>query len=278
MARRLKLLTGLSTLALSGVFVLSGCGGEGEGESESEGALDPTAITAEGEGESEGGTANSSEGESENEGGTIQSGDPATDDVEYLTRLGLVRGHLLSFMELYRAGNYEMALPHAKHPESELYADLIPAFEARGKIGFADELERLAMAAQERGDVEAAFEDVAAAIVQNMPALNTKVTLLAVSKIVTVAADEFALGVNEEGTIVNAHEYQDAYGFLVSARDMLAREDTADINAVEAIAVAHEQIDAALLAFDGLVVDTTDGAAATLYGAASRIEIAALGL
>ena len=284
MARKLKLLTGLSTVALTGALVLSGCGAEGEGESEA-GHATPD-VTAQGEGETEGEGAVSAEGEGESEGegegesegSGVVAGDPATDDVEYIKRLGLVRGHLLSFMELYRTGNYDMALSHAKHPESELYTGLVPAFQVRSKAGFANELEELSQAAIARGDVEVSFERVMTAIITNMPKHDSKTALLAVSQMVSTAADEFTIGVSEDGSIVNAHEYQDAHGFLMSAREVLASEDTNDINAAEAIAIAHEQLDAALLSFDGLVVQSTEGKASTLYGAASRIEIAALGL
>jgi hypothetical protein len=92
------------------------------------------------------------------------------------------------------------------------------------------------------------------------------------------AADEFDIGVEDSGAIVNAHEYQDAYGFLVAGRDMLSGLETSDVDASDAISLAHEQIDLALASFDGLTVETTEGRASTLYGAAARIEIAARGL
>ena len=104
------------------------------------------------------------------------------------------------------------------------------------------------------------------------------VVLLAVSEIIRIGADEFAIGVEEDGSISNAHEYQDAYGFLVSSRDMLAGIDTNDVNASDAINLAHEQIEIALASFDGLTVESTEGRTSTLYGAAARIEIAARGL
>lgn len=279
MTRKLKLLTGLSTLAVASAFALAGCGGEGEGaEGEGEGAT--TTVSAEGEGE---GAAVESAGEGEggeSEGeGAAGSGDPATDDAEYLHRLGQIRGHLVAFMELYRAGETQNAMMHAKHPESELYAALEPAFQARRFVGFADELTRLVDEANaENGDVERAYAAVISAIRANQPDTDVSNVLMAVSKIARTAGDEFSLGVAEDGSVANLHEYQDAYGFLTAAREMLSEEETNDINASEAIAVAHEQIDLALEAFSGLIADQTDGSASTLYGAAARIEIVALGL
>ena len=263
MKRRLKLVTGLSTLAAVGAFALAGCGGEGESP----------------EGEAGLGAIN---GESESAGGeselAAQKGDPATDDVAYIRLLGLARGHLAAFYELYRAGAGDMAQPHAKHPESELYVELSKAFEARRKKGFAAELHNLAEAAAAGGSVDQEFTAAIAAIDAHMPKASTSAKLLGVSEIVRTAADEFDIGVENDGAISNLHEYQDAYGFLSASRDILSAIDTTDINETEAIALAHEQIELALTSFDALTAESTEGRASTLYGAAARIEIAARGL
>ena len=258
MTRRLKLMSGLSTLAAVSALALAGCGGEGEAESEG----------ASGQAES---------GEGESEGGAL-TGDPATDDVAYIKLLGLVRGHLIAFYELNRAGAPEMAMMHVKHPESELYASLAPAFAARRKPGFADELRALAAAAANGGDVDGAYNAAVEAINAHLPKAKPALRLLAVSAMVRVAADEFDIGVEDDGAIVNAHEYQDAYGFLVAGRDILSGIGGDDADTAEAVAQAHEQIEAGLASFDGLTADATEGRPSTLYGAAARIEIAGRGL
>lgn len=269
MTRRMKLMTGLSTLAAVSALALTGCGGEGEGEG-GEGEID-LSTTMSGESEGEGAGA---EGESE---GAAATGDPATDDVVYLKLLGLVRGHLIAFYELYQSGSQDMARMHVKHPESELYAGIAPAFGPRGQTGFADELTAL-VAAAAGGDVDAEYSDAVEALNAHTPAARPAVVLLAVSEIIRVAADEFDIGVEDDGSISNAHEYQDAYGFLVASRDMVAGIDTTDVNATDAISLAHEQIELALASFDGLTAGATEGAPSTLYGAAARIELAARSL
>ncbi|MFC2953171.1 hypothetical protein ACFOOP_14640 [Marinicaulis aureus] len=270
MTRRMKLMTGLSTLAAVSALALTGCGGEGEGEG-AEGEVDlSTTISGEAEGEGAG-----AEGESE---GATASGDPATDDVAYLKLLGLVRGHLIAFYELYQSGSQDMARMHVKHPESELYMDIAPAFGPRGQTGFADELTALVSAAAAGGEVDSEYSDAVEALNAHMPAAGPAVMLLAVSEIIRVAADEFDIGVEDDGAISNAHEYQDAYGFLVASRDMVAGIETTDVNATDAISLAHEQIELALASFDGLTADMTEGRPSTLYGAAARIELAARGL
>ncbi len=273
MTRRLKLMTGLSTLAAASALALTGCGGEGEGAEGEADLSSPIAGENEGEGLGAEGEGEGGEGES-----AAASGDPATDDVAYLKLLGLVRGHLIAFYELYQSGSKDMARMHVKHPESELYSDIAPAFDARGKSGFADELTALATAATAGGDVEAEYSAAVEALDAHAPAAKPAVVLLSVSEIIRVAGDEFDIGVEEDGAISNAHEYQDAYGFLVASRDMIAGIDTNDVNASDAINLAHEQIELALASFDGLTAETSEGRPSTLYGAAARIELAARGL
>ena len=273
MTRRLKLLTGLSTLAVIGAFSLAVCGGEGEG-SESESGDTSSAYSGDSESE---GTTVATGAEAESESASL-TGDPASDDVEYLRLMGLVRGHLNAFIELYHGGEIDMALMHVKHPESELYSSLAPAFAARSKPGFADELKALADAASTHGDIDEAYSTVVDAIEFHTPNMSVAKKLLAVSGIVRTAADEFDIGVEDDGIISNMHEYQDAYGFLIASRDILSGIQSQDVDDVEAINVAHEQIEAALLSFDGLTASQTEGRASTIFGAAARVEIAARGL
>ncbi len=274
MTRRVKLMTGLSTLAAASALALTGCGGEGEAGEGAEGESDLSSPVSTGEGEGEG----ASEGEGEGEGEGATAADPASSDVAYMHLLGLVRGHLIAFVELYQADARDMAMMHVKHPESELYASLRPAFDARGLGGFAEELNTLAAAAEAGEDVEEPYSQTVEAIRANTPDASVAEQLLAVSQIVRTAADEFDIGVEDDGTITNAHEYQDAYGFMIASREILSGIDTSDVNESDAVALAHEQLELALSSYNSLTDETTEGKASTLYGAASRIEIAARGL
>ena len=289
MTRRYKLLSGLSTLTLAGALALSACAeGEGEGEgAEGEGA--PTAVS-EGEGaEGAGGESEGSEGAGgESEGGEGEGGesegegssgaDPATDDVEYLLRLGLVRGHMFAFNELHAAGAHDLAMTHAKHPGDELYADLEPAFAARGKPGFADGLSAIADAATSGGDVDAAYEALKASIIANAPTVSFAERLLAIAGLARTAGEEFVIGVEDDGTISNAHEYQDAYGFLNAAQEILAEVEPEGAAESAAAQITADQLAAALADFGELTAEQTTVDSTVIYGAAARIEIAALGL
>ena len=69
-------------------------------------------------------------------------------DDQYLTHIGLVKGHLFVGVELYKENYLENAKRHMKHPKSELYEFIIPTFEAKGAPGFSDQLERLALSVE----------------------------------------------------------------------------------------------------------------------------------
>jgi hypothetical protein len=168
-----------------------------------------------------------------------------------------------------------MSMTHAKHPESELYAGLVPAFAARGKPGFAAELDALAHAVERGEDVEAAYAAVTNAISDNEPDADFATRLMAIATLARTAGNEFAIGVADNGTVVNAHEYQDAYGFLMAAREMLASTDAADAQDAQGLALADEQLQIALGEFDALTVNRVDGDASVIHGAAARIEIEA---
>jgi hypothetical protein len=212
-------------------------------------------------------------GEGEGEGGS--TADPVSDDVEYLHRLGQTRGHLAAFTALHRLGAHEMSMTHAKHPESELYAGLVPAFAARGKSGFAGELDALTDAVGKGADVDAAYDDLMTAIAENEPDADFATRLMAIATLARTAGDEFAIGVAGDGTVVNAHEYQDAYGFLTAARDMLANGEAAGAEESQARALAERQLEIALGEFDALTATRVDGNASVIHGAAARIEIEA---
>ncbi|TCO78532.1 hypothetical protein [Chromatocurvus halotolerans] len=248
--------------------------GEGEGEGgEGEGAM----------GEGEGGMGEGEGGEGEGEGASGPA-DLKADDQAYLTRLGLIRGHLRVGYELYRDGHIEMAITHMKHPRDELYAGLVPAMEARDAALFDTELSTLAervTADAGAAEVEAAYAALEQRIVnaETVASVSLKTALLSVMDLVRTAGEEYALGV-EEGRLVNRHEYQDAYGFTEIAKQRL-RDLPAEVRAQSPETVERVQqllADLNDLWPDIAPGDSVDGEPSRLYGTAARIEIAALGL
>src|SRR6056297_1191973 len=259
-----------------------GAMGEGEGAmGEGEGAM--------GEGEGAMGEGEGAMGEGEGEGGEGEEGssspaDLKTDDQAYLTRLGLIRGHLRVGYELYRDGHLDMAITHMKHPRDELYAGLVPAMEARSAALFDAELTTLnELVTSDAGaaEVEAAHAALEQGIVaaESVASGSLKTALLSIMDLVRTAGEEYALGV-EDGRLVNRHEYQDAYGFTQIAKQRL-RNLPAEVRAQSPETV--EKVQQLLADLDDLWPeiapgDSVDGNPSRLYGAAARIEIAALGL
>lgn len=219
-------------------------------------------------------------GEGEGEGGS--SIDLAKDEAAYLAQLGLIRGHLWVGYKLYQEGHIEMAKTHMKHPEDELYAGLKPVFEARKVNGFAKELHTLAKAVNEdKGEaaVKKAYIALQSRISESEQIDNkaARDVLLSISLMVRTAADEYAIGV-KNGDVVNVHEYQDAYGFTEVAIERLdaIRSEQQEL-AKDDIANTRQW----LLELRELwpTVDPKgklQGDASHLYGAAARIELAAM--
>lgn len=162
----------------------------------------------------------------EGEGGGVAPVSLKTDDVAYLSRLGLIRGHLLVEYELYRHGHTAMAVTHMKHPGDELYMGLVPAINHRGGTLFDNAMSNLANVVSNdagRDEVDRAYEALENGIklAEKATAPQLKSSLFSIVELVRTAGEEYALGV-EDGKLVNIHEYQDAYGFVEIAKRRLA--------------------------------------------------------
>jgi len=267
MSRRIKLFSSLPTLALSSALALTACGSEGESAEDAGGSEHQALI----DGEFEGG---------ESEGASVISGEKPS----YIAHLILIGGHLKAGTTLYEAGDPGMAAMHMKHPQDELYADLLPIFSKFGAKEFDAELNALAAAVKggEPGDiVVAAFRDAKTAVNNAIVAADPSIKeiLLAVVQVLQTAGEEFDIGIASDGSITNIHEYQDAFGVMVTATELLTQLDGSLKNEKAAIAVAREQAVLALAAAPSpLPADIVTTKSSIIYSAAARIEVAALGL
>lgn len=277
MARRLKLLTGLSTIALTGALALTACGNEGEGAApgaEGEGA----GAVQHGEAEGEGAPAIPTGGEAE--GAALI--DVAHDKSAFLSALQIVRGHLRAGEELYESGDREMGAQHMRHPQAEILTSLAPAFGAFNAMNFEPATDALASAG-EAGSPPAEVSALHAEAVRSINAAanaadaSVKERLLAAARTLTVAADEYSVAV-KDGAIVNLHEYHDAYGFIATAiGDLEAMEGATDAEKA-GIAAVLEQAKIAGTAAPTVMPPADLKPASVIYGAAARIEIVARGL
>ena len=245
----------------------------------SEDAVALTQPLVEGEGGEGGGVGGAGEG------AAIDGADLTTDDVGYLTQLGLIRGHLAVAHALYRSELPLLSATHMKHPQEEIYASVVPAFNARGCDGFANDLESLtaavtARAAQE--EVAATYEELTANIARCEQSASTDdpaVVAKVIENLLRTAGVEYRIGVID-GVIDNLHEYQDAWGFTQVAHAWARSAAFADSASAAAVAAQLQDIIAGLAGLwpslnpEGGV----DEDAARLFGAAARVQIAALPL
>ncbi len=285
MDKRIKLWSSLSVATLVGAGALAGCerrpdGGEPPVDPVAETRSEAPASSQPDEPRSASPVAGEGEGEGEGEGGS--DADPATDDVAFATQLELIRGHLWVGMELFRAGHLEQARTHMKHPEDEIYAGLKPAFAARDVEPFDQVLTDLAEAVQ--SDAEAAQVERAYGALQERldraratASLSPAEHLLVAARLVRTAGEEYAMGVDEQGDVVNPHEYQDALGFVTVAEALVEGVDSGGDETVSArLDEMGQLLDPLYAAWPGVVPpDTVEFDVSRLYGAASRIELAA---
>ena len=284
MKKQLKLWSSLSVATLVGAGVLSGCDNNTPA---TEVTSDPVPTEQVQPGVEDGAPDHAHEAApAGGEGEGMSGDDPVTDDVVFLSQLGQIRGHLLVGMELFRAGHLDHARTHMKHPEDELYSALKPAFEARGIPAFDSELSGLAQSVEENrdaSDVEAAYSALLAELdrVEGEVDASAKDKLLVAVALVRTAAEEYGIAVDDSGKVVNAHEYQDAFGFVKTADALVVAIDEAGSEALSAAVAENKALIEPLYdAWPSLVPPQTLDAATTsrLYGTAANMELEARGL
>jgi hypothetical protein len=129
-------------------------------------------------------------------------------------------------------------------------------------------------------EVENAFNNVTSEIrhARNKAKPTLKERLLTASKVIHDAGNEFAEGV-KDGKVMNAHEYQDAYGYVKAAAQLIdeAKPNApAQKNAVEQARHALKKLDDTWANFaESSQVKTTSS---ELFGIAAQIELAASAL
>ena len=198
---------GLAT-ALMGAG-LAGCAGE-SGEAGENGETAQTAEAGEA-GEGEGGEGEGGEGE----GG--ESGDVGALPVEQ--RLVFMAGHVQAGLALYRAGEAEAAAPHLLHPVSETHESERAGLD---KLGFDPAPFEKVSAALKAGKPASEIEPDLKAAEANIAKMREAADADPAAQIrylMDVAVEEYREGVPDK-TVTEAGEYQDAWGFVMVARDL----------------------------------------------------------
>ncbi len=282
MARRLKLMTGLSTLAVTGALALAACGAEGEGEGATA-AASGAQPGAEGEGEGEGGGAAPAPAQpagGEGEGG-VDIAAAASDAVVFKSALAIAEAHVLAARDAYADGRKQEAAEMFAHPVGEVLADMEGAFAARGVETFND-LFIDASAGALAGETP---EQIAARTAAIVAALNragekappdgrsgSAVAAGVVSDQIDRAVDMYRLAAASGAY----GSYLDGYGFYKAAQSAFARGksaiETENPGAAAQIAAALTALGAAYPS--AAAPATFSGDVAALSAASSRVMLA----
>jgi hypothetical protein len=261
MSKRLKFWTGLGVTALSGALVAQAAGfGHPQQLPAQHGKLLQLADAS---------------GEAGESGSAGMGGG---DRVDYLMDLALLEGRMLAAAALARGGEADQARKHVTHAGDEAFADLKGHFDIMKVPGFAAELDAAARAIESgSGDIDAAMDKLLAAIAAARGGPMTAAEAVQAAVLVLHnAADEFASSI-AGGHVRDAHEYQDAWGFLQSAKRLIAA--LSDDEREEHMGPLGD-VDAALAMLDGVFADFTGKSTkvedpSIVAGAVARIELAA---
>ena len=211
------------TAALLSTTSLAACGGEGgeaAGESGEAAIVGEAGEAAAPAGESGESAVASTAGESgEGEGGEGEGGEsgahsPGTLPIQ--DRLAFMRGHVEAGLALYRAGAPDQAARHLLHPVSETHA---AEREGLDELGFKGDLFVQSSEALEAGTASDDIEGQLSEAEENLEMLSAEVggdPVQIIGFLMDTTVDEYGIGV-VDGEIVNAGEYQDAFGFVTVA-------------------------------------------------------------
>ncbi|NJN74237.1 MAG: hypothetical protein HC799_16255 [Limnothrix sp. RL_2_0] len=187
----------------------------GEGDESSSSSVEQVETTSHDHGNS-----HSEVGEGGEGGEGMSSGDM---DVDYVTSLSLMLGHLMVAEELIAAGEYELSEPHIGHPVEELYGDVEDQLGDRSVEDFKATLNSahdLVKTSPEAPELEVQLEASIKAIDQAIAAVgeeklqSAEFNLAVINHLLQVAGQEYAAAI-ADNQFVEIVEYQDSRGFVM---------------------------------------------------------------
>ena len=178
----------------------------------------------------------------------VLTGEPK--DVDFMTKLGLMKGHLFVAQELLDQGKPDQAEPHIGHPVEEIYADVEDQLNERKIPEFKATLIKLQdlvkAGAKDPAQVKAEFDtsmqavDGAIAALPEAQRKDPKFVLQVINGLLDTANSEYGAAV-ANGKIAAIIEYQDSRGFVMYA-EMLYKD------IAEQVAKTSPDIDKAIVA------------------------------
>ncbi|MEG5029311.1 helix-hairpin-helix domain-containing protein [Microcoleus sp. AT8-B1] len=171
-------------------------------------------------------------------------------DVDFMTNMGLMKGHLMVAKELLEQGKPDQAEPHIGHPVEEIYANVENQLNERKIPEFKTTLTKLQdlvkAGAKDPAQVNAQFDtsmqavDGAIATLPEAQRKDPKFVLQVINGLLDTANSEYAAAV-ANGKISAIIEYQDSRGFVMYA-EMLYKDIAAQL------AKTSPEIDKAIVA------------------------------
>lgn len=168
-------------------------------------------------------------------------------DVEYMTKMALMKGHLLVGKELLDLNEPKQAEPHIGHPVEEIYSDVESQLKEKNVKEFKstlDNLEDLVKAKPKDAKVATTFTssmeavDGAIAAIPEEQRNKPEFVLAVINRVLDTAKEEYEAAI-ANGKIVEDIEYQDSRGFVLYAQDLYA-------GISEQMKTAHPEEDKAL--------------------------------
>jgi DNA-binding ferritin-like protein (Dps family) len=160
-------------------------------------------------------------------------------DVDYLTKLSLMKGHMLVAGQLLDLKLPKQADPHIGHPVEEIYVDIGDQFPERKVPEFKDILTKtqdLVKSKPNDPQIKPTYNQAMQAIDQAIAALpatqlqTPSFVLKSIVEILETAVAEYTAAISG-GKITEVIEYQDSRGFVEYARDTLLKQIQPKLNA-----------------------------------------------
>jgi hypothetical protein len=149
-------------------------------------------------------------------------------DVDYMTKLGLMKGHLIVAKELLDLNKPKDAEPHIGHPVEEIYTDVEEQLNDRKVKEFKTTLISLQDLVKSNGKAEQIKTnftnsmqavDGAIAVLPSEQRSKNGFTLQVINSLLDSANSEYGAAI-ANGKISAAIEYQDSRGFVVYAKEL----------------------------------------------------------
>ena len=153
-------------------------------------------------------------------------------DVDYMLKLGLMKGHMLVAGELLELKKPEQADPHLGHPVEEIYIDIEEQLSERQVPEFKDVLTRvqdLVKSKPNDSQIKPEYDKAMAAIDQAIAALplttrqSPRFALQVVNGLLETASAEYTAAISDS-KIKEVIEYQDSRGFVIYAQDTVYKD------------------------------------------------------